>query len=80
MLLFEPTIHLDWLQVSWWLDPLSLFHYPPLEMTHLLAQKIEDPQIIEKMQKSWRNFIESGQVWALGIGFVLGYIFRTFTS
>ena len=80
MLLFETTTHLDWLQVSWGLDPLSLFHHSPIEVSHLLAQKIEDPQIIEKMQKSWRNFIESGQVWALGIGFVIGYIFRTFTS
>ncbi len=80
MLLFEPTIHLDWLPVSFWPDPSSLFHHPSIEVSHLLAQKIEDPQLIEKLQKSWRNFIESGQVWALGIGFVIGYIFRTFTS
>ncbi|WP_107671020.1 hypothetical protein [Cyanothece sp. BG0011] len=80
MLLFEPTIHLNWPHFALWSEPLSLFHNPPMEVTHLFAQKIEDPQIIEKMQKSWRNFIESGQVWALGIGFVLGYIFRTFTS
>ncbi|EAZ90569.1 hypothetical protein CY0110_20268 [Crocosphaera chwakensis CCY0110] len=80
MLLFEPTIHFNWLHFSLGSDPLSLFHNSWIEFSHLFAQKIEDPQIIEKMQKSWRNFIESGQVWALGIGFVLGYIFRTFTS
>ncbi len=80
MLLFEPTIHLNWLHLSLGSEPSSLFHNPWMEVSHLLAQQIEDPQIIEKMQQSWRNFIESGQVWALGIGFVLGYIFRSFTS
>lgn len=80
MLLFEPTIHFNWLHLPLVSDPSSLFHNPWMEVNHLFAQKIEDPQIIEQMQESWRNFIESGQVWALGIGFVLGYIFRTFTS
>ncbi|MDJ0598257.1 MAG: hypothetical protein QNJ37_05400 [Crocosphaera sp.] len=80
MLLFEPTIHLDLIQVSLWSDSASFFHHPWIEVSHLFAQNIEDPQLIETMQKSWKNFIESGQVWALGIGFVLGYIFRTFTS
>ncbi|ACB49584.1 hypothetical protein cce_0233 [Crocosphaera subtropica ATCC 51142] len=80
MLLFEPTIHLDLIDISRWSDLSSFFYHPWMEVSHLFAQQIEDPQIIEKMQKSWRNFIESGQVWALGIGFVLGYIFRTFTS
>lgn len=46
----------------------------------LLAQKVEDPNILGKMQSSFQNFIESGQVWALGIGFVLGYLFRNFTA
>ncbi|MDJ0508999.1 MAG: hypothetical protein QNJ64_07070 [Crocosphaera sp.] len=80
MLLLEPTVYLDLLPASLWLDPLSLFHHSSLEASYLFAQKIEDPQLIEKIQKAWRNFIESGQVWALGIGFVLGYIFKTFTS
>ena len=80
MLLFGPTINLNLLPVPLWLVPSSLFDHPWIEISHLFAQNIENPQIIEKLQKSWKNFIESGQVWALGIGFVLGYIFRTFTS
>ena len=80
MLLFEPTIHLTLLSVNLWLDPSSLFAHPWIEISHLFAQNIEDPMIIETIQDAWKNFIESGQVWALGIGFVLGYIFRTFTS
>ena len=80
MLLFEPPIHLHLLNVSLWPDHLSLFDNPWIEVNHLFAQKIEDPDLIGKMQKSWKNFIESGQVWALGIGFVLGYMFKTFTG
>jgi hypothetical protein len=46
----------------------------------LLAQKIEDPQIMDQIQENFNYFIESGQVWALGVGFVLGYLFRNFTA
>ncbi|MEL4896656.1 hypothetical protein [Crocosphaera sp. Alani8] len=80
MLLFEPFINHNLLPVFFWVDASSFFHHPWIEVSHLLAQQIEDPDIIATFQKSWKNFIESGQVWALGIGFVLGYIFHTFTS
>jgi hypothetical protein len=39
-----------------------------------------DLDIIAKFQDSFHHFIDSGQVWALFIGLVLGYIFRSFTS
>lgn len=45
-----------------------------------LAQQIKDPQVLEKIKDAYDNFIESGQVWALVIGFIFGYIFRTFTG
>ncbi len=80
MLLFEPSVHLDLITVSFWPNDLSLFHNSWIDLSHLLAQRIDDPDILGKFKKSWQNFIESGQVWALGIGFVLGYIFRSFTS
>lgn len=31
-------------------------------------------------QAAWDNFIQSGQVWALIIGFIVGYVFRSITS
>lgn len=31
-------------------------------------------------QSAWDNFIQSGQVWALIIGFIVGYVFRSITS
>lgn len=46
----------------------------------ILAQTIEDPDILGQMQDAWHNFLESGQAWALGIGAFLGYTFKGFTG
>jgi len=48
--------------------------------TVVLAQTIEDPEVLKQIEDGWNNFIESGQVWALLIGLFLGYLFRTFIS
>ncbi|MDJ0713243.1 MAG: hypothetical protein QNJ54_03345 [Prochloraceae cyanobacterium] len=73
----------------------QLIDYLPIEqMSHLVNeqlipaitvlaqgyQDIEDIDVIAQMQDAYNNFIQSGQVWALGIGVVLGYIFRAFTA
>lgn len=41
-----------------------------------------DPQVdvILQMQQAFNNFIDSGQGWALLIGFFLGYLFRSLTA
>lgn len=41
---------------------------------------LRDVDIIRDMKNAWDNFIDSGQVWALAIGLVLGYMFRSLTS
>jgi hypothetical protein len=46
----------------------------------VLAQEIEDPDILGQIANAWNNFIETGQVWALLIGLVIGYMFRSFTT
>ena len=51
-----------------------------LPVTSLLAQQIEDPDILGQMQDAWYNFIDSGQVWALLIGAFFGYTFKGFTG
>jgi len=48
--------------------------------TVVLAQTIEDPEVLQQIEDAWNNFIDSGQVWALLIGLFLGYLFRTFIS
>ncbi len=45
-----------------------------------LAQTITDPDLMGQIQKSWNHFIQTGQVWALLIGLVIGYIIRNLTS
>ncbi|WP_026080012.1 hypothetical protein [Spirulina subsalsa] len=42
----------------------------------LLAQTINDPDVLGQIQRAAQNFIESGQVWALIIGFIIGYGFK----
>ncbi|MBF2021671.1 MAG: hypothetical protein IGR93_16630 [Hydrococcus sp. C42_A2020_068] len=46
----------------------------------IIAKIDKDVDVLAQMQDAFNNFIESGQVWALLIGFVLGYIFRSFTA
>jgi hypothetical protein len=36
--------------------------------------------LMTNIQGSWNNFVQSGQFWALMIGAVVGYIFRSVTS
>lgn len=65
----------SWLNVTvdqtvWW----SL-----LLPTLRVAQSFQD-NLGGSVQDAWDTFIQSGQVWALMIGFILGYLFRTMTS
>lgn len=49
-------------------------------MTTLLAQAVTDPNVLGQMQAAFQNFIQSGQLWAMIIGLVLGYVVRGITS
>ena len=46
----------------------------------ILAQQFEETNLGKQVQDSWTNFVESGQIWALCVGFLFGYMFRTFTG
>ena len=59
---------------------IDVHHNYLLPVSSLLAQQIEDPDILGQMQDAWYNFIDSGQVWALLIGVFFGYIFKGFTG
>lgn len=45
----------------------------------VLAQQF-DQDILGDLSNAWNTFIESGQVWALIIGIVLGYLIRGLTA
>jgi hypothetical protein len=67
-----------WLtSVITWSDWQS-YGQSPLDWS-LLAQQFET-DVFADFRSSFNNFIESGQVWALVIGLVLGYLIRSLTS
>lgn len=43
----------------------------------IVAQNVEDPDVVGQMQRAFQGFVESGQLWALIIGFVLGFGFKS---
>ncbi len=45
----------------------------------IFAQVIQDPDIIGQMTDAWKNFVETGQIWAFAIGIFFGYVFASFT-
>lgn len=45
----------------------------------LLAQQFKQ-DVAGDLGRGWNNFIKSGQVWALMIGVVVGYFFRSITN
>jgi hypothetical protein len=58
---------------------LDMGHSPLISGSLWMAQTYKD-DLFSNVGQSWNNFIQSGQVWALGIGFVVGYLFRSLTS
>ncbi|MEO0849762.1 MAG: hypothetical protein AAFY50_25675, partial [Cyanobacteria bacterium J06648_1] len=46
----------------------------------VIAQTVNDPDLLGNLQKAWNNFVETGQIWALLIGLVIGYLIRNLTS
>jgi hypothetical protein len=46
----------------------------------LLAQQFKQTDFVGDVSNSWNHFVRTGQVWAMLIGIVLGYMVKTFTS
>ena len=46
----------------------------------LVVAQYFDQDILGDMNGAFGNFVESGQIWAMLIGFVIGYIFKSLTS
>lgn len=60
---------------------VSLLGHQISDLTTLLAQnmgEIKKIDILADFQKSFQNFIKTGQVWALGIGLVIGWLLKGF--
>lgn len=48
-------------------------------LSPVLAQQF-DQDFLGDMVKTWQNFVDSGQLWALLFGIVLGYFIRNLTA
>ncbi|OLP17243.1 hypothetical protein BST81_17385 [Leptolyngbya sp. 'hensonii'] len=46
----------------------------------VLAQQQFNQDIMSDMQKAFNHFVKTGQVWALLVGIILGYLFKSLTS
>ncbi len=63
----------DWLpSITHWNDSVLW-----LNLMEINSQNVD---VLRDIQNAWNTFIKSGQVWALGIGLVLGYMFRGLTA
>lgn len=51
----------------------------PMHGQMILAQHF-DEDILGDLSNAWHIFIDSGQVWALLIGIVIGYLIRNLTA
>lgn len=51
---------------------------PHLHMD-LIAQQFKQ-DVMGDLGKGWENFVKTGQIWALIIGVVVGYLFRSITA
>jgi hypothetical protein len=71
-------MHLDLANLTHVNDFLRMLpqHFPH----ELMASGNFNQDILGEMQKAWANFIKTGQVWAMVIGFFIGYLLRSFTS
>lgn len=53
---------------------------PDLAHPTLVAAQFETPDFVGQIQRFWSHFVQTGQVWAMLIGLVLGYIIRQATT
>lgn len=66
--------------MNYFSDAISqLVWHLPVNLT-MLAQNINDPDVLGQMQQTWNNFVQTGQVWALLVGLIIGYVLRGLTS
>jgi hypothetical protein len=45
----------------------------------LIAQQFKQ-DVVGDLAKGWDGFVKSGQIWAMIIGVIVGYLFRSITN
>ncbi len=81
MTIFFSSIHELIAQLAWSPNSGEVFSQlmgESFRQAIVLAQQVSDPDLMGQIKNAWDNFVETGQIWALIIGIVLGYGFRGF--
>ena len=53
---------------------------PHLPTDHLLLGQQFQQDILGDLTKGFNTFVKTGRLWAMLIGFVIGYVFKSMTS
>lgn len=74
-------------EITAWLPSMNHAQDAALQLQSMLpinlsvvAQTIKDPDLMGNVQKTFNHFIQSGQLWALLIGLIIGYMIRGLTT
>lgn len=62
-----------------WVDALQTVHWH-LPFDYAVLDKKLEVDLFGDVQRSFNNFVKTGQIWAFFFGIILGYLFKTFTS
>ena len=59
-----------------------LTNHPWIQLANdsLVLAQSTDADLVAEFQKAFKQFVESGQVWAMLIGLIIGYFFRALTT
>lgn len=59
-------------------NTMTLYHYLNKLLFNwtVVAQNFSDVDLLGNVQTAFNHFIQSGQVWALLIGLIIGYMIR----
>lgn len=67
---------------TWWIAQGDLSNHLPVLFSKLpvwflpLAQQVRDPNLLGQIMNAWNHFVQTGQIWAMLVGIVLGYLIR----
>ncbi len=61
-------------------ESVQLFVWKALFNGAVLAQQVSETSLFTDVQKFWNNFVQTGQIWAMLIGIVIGYAIRNITA
>ncbi|MGQ9837065.1 MAG: hypothetical protein ACUVRV_03640 [Cyanobacteriota bacterium] len=56
------------------------FPVPTAFQTEMIVGQVFRQDVLGDIRKGWNNFVESGQIWALLAGIIVGYMLKSITS